>query len=51
METHVASDACEYKSRVPCSLLLLHQLQSIMFKHLYHVIDVPMNRWWLDRGL
>ena len=34
---------CEYKRRVPCSLLELHQLQLIRFGHLYHVIDVPMN--------
>ena len=30
-------------STVPCSLLELHQFQSIMFGHLYHMIDVPMN--------
>ena len=34
---------CEYKRRVSCSLLELNQLQQVMFGHLYHVIDVPMN--------
>ena len=34
---------CEYKRRVPCSLLQLRQLQSIMFGHICHLIDVPMN--------
>ena len=34
---------CEYKHCVPCSLLKLHQLHLIMFGHLYHMIDVPMN--------
>ena len=33
----------EYKRRAPCSLLELRQLHLIMFGHLYHVIDVPMN--------
>ena len=34
---------CEYKRCVPCSLLELKQLQSIMFGHIDHMIDVPMN--------
>ena len=34
---------CGYKRRVPCSLLELHQLQSIMFGHSYYMINVPMN--------
>ena len=34
---------CEDKRRVPCSLLELHQLQLIMFGHIDHMINVPMN--------
>ena len=34
---------CEYKRRVPCSLLELHQLHLIMFGHINHVIDASMN--------
>ena len=33
----------EYKRRIPCSLLELHQLQLIRFGHLYHMIDVPIH--------
>ena len=34
---------CEYKRRVFCSLLALHLLQSILFGHIYHIIDEPIN--------
>ena len=34
---------CIYKRRVLCLLLELHHLKSIMFGHIYHMINVPVN--------